>query len=343
MIGKVEKLDTNFALGHWKTKNLDFSKLFYKPDVSKKIALYNCEKQDHPIQNILDRKLIPLFDRYIKEGNRQEINIDIKNTDRTAGAMLSGKIALKKGHVGLIEDAIKVNFTGTAGQSFGAFLARGITFNLSGEANDYVGKGLSGGKIIIRLIKESKIIPEESMIIGNTVLYGAISGECYFNGNAGERFCVRNSGAIAVVEGVGDHGCEYMTGGIVVCIGTIGRNFAAGMSGGVAYLYDPKNEINNYLNSEMVKVENLDVRNKNTKKSDSESFFSVSDDILVDDDLRIKYLLDKHIEYTNSNLAKKIVENWSNTLKSFKKIMPVDYKKVLLDNKNNNLQSKKVA
>jgi glutamate synthase (NADPH/NADH) large chain len=343
MIGKVEKLDTNFALDHWKTKNLDFSKLFYKPDVSKKIALYNCEKQDHPIQNILDRKLIPLFDRYIKEGNRQEINIDIKNTDRTAGAMLSGKIALKKGHVGLIEDAIKVNFTGTAGQSFGAFLARGITFNLSGEANDYVGKGLSGGKIIIRLIKESKIIPEESMIIGNTVLYGAISGECYFNGNAGERFCVRNSGAIAVVEGVGDHGCEYMTGGIVVCIGTVGRNFAAGMSGGVAYLYDPKNEINNYLNSEMVKVENLDVRNKNTKKSDSESFFSVSDDILVDDDLRIKYLLDKHIEYTNSNLAKKIVENWSNTLKSFKKIMPVDYKKVLLDNKNNNLQSKKVA
>jgi glutamate synthase (NADPH/NADH) large chain len=343
MIGKVEKLDTNFALDHWKTKNLDFSKLFYKPDVSKKIALYNCEKQDHPIQNILDRKLIPLFDRYIKEGNRQEINIDIKNTDRTTGAMLSGKIALKKGHVGLIEDAIKVNFTGTAGQSFGAFLASGITFNLSGEANDYVGKGLSGGKIIIRLIKESKIISEESMIIGNTVLYGAISGECYFNGNAGERFCVRNSGAIAVVEGVGDHGCEYMTGGIVVCIGTVGRNFAAGMSGGVAYLYDPKNEINNYLNSEMVKVENLDIRNKNTKKPDSESFFSVSDDILVDDDLRIKYLLDKHIEYTNSNLAKKIVENWSNTLKSFKKIMPVDYKKVLLDNKNNNLQSKKVA
>jgi glutamate synthase (NADPH/NADH) large chain len=343
MIGKVEKLDTNFALDHWKTKNLDFSKLFYKPDVSKKIALYNCEKQDHPIQNILDRKLIPLFDRHIKEGNRQEINIDIKNTDRTAGAMLSGKIALKKGHIGLIEDAIKVNFTGTAGQSFGAFLARGITFNLSGEANDYVGKGLSGGKIIIRLVKESKIIPEESMIIGNTVLYGAIAGECYFNGNAGERFCVRNSGAIAVVEGVGDHGCEYMTGGIVVCIGTVGRNFAAGMSGGVAYLYDPKNEINNYLNSEMVKVENLHIRDKNTKKSDSESFFSVSDDILVDDDLRIKYLLDKHIEYTNSNLAKKIVENWSKTLKSFKKIMPVDYKKVLLDNKNNNLQSKKVA
>ncbi|HIK87056.1 MAG TPA: glutamate synthase subunit alpha, partial [Alphaproteobacteria bacterium] len=343
MIGKVEKLDTNFALDHWKTKNLDFSKLFYKPDVSKKIALYNCEKQDNPIQNILDRKLIPLFDRHIKEGNRQEINIDIKNTDRTAGAMLSGKIALKKGHIGLIEDAIKVNFTGTAGQSFGAFLARGITFNLSGEANDYVGKGLSGGKIIIRLVKESKIIPEESMIIGNTVLYGAIAGECYFNGNAGERFCVRNSGAIAVVEGVGDHGCEYMTGGIVVCIGTVGRNFAAGMSGGVAYLYDPKNEINNYLNSEMVKVENLHIRDKNTKKSDSESFFSVSDDILVDDDLRIKYLLDKHIEYTNSNLAKKIVENWSKTLKSFKKIMPVDYKKVLLDNKNNNLQSKKVA
>ena len=343
MIGKVDKLDTNFAHVHWKTKNLDFSKLFYKPDVSDKIALYNCEKQDHPIQEILDKKLIPLFDEYKKEGKKQEINISIKNTDRTAGSMLSGKIALNKGHAGLNEDSIKVNFTGTAGQSFGAFLANGVTFNLFGEANDYVGKGLSGGKIIIQPAKDAKIIPEESMIIGNTVLYGAVSGQCYFNGIAGERFCVRNSGATAVVEGVGDHGCEYMTGGIVVCIGQIGRNFAAGMSGGVAYVYDPKNKINIFLNTEMVKVENLIIKEKNIKKSDYESEFKVYEDILIDDDLRIKYLLDLHIKHTNSNLAKSIIQNWNNSSKSFKKIMPVDYKKVLLENKNDNIQSKIVA
>ncbi|MBT3940219.1 MAG: glutamate synthase subunit alpha, partial [Pelagibacterales bacterium] len=339
----VDKLDTNFAHVHWKTKNLDFSKLFYKPDVSDKIALYNCEKQDHPIQEILDKKLIPLFDEYIKEGKKQDINISIKNTDRTVGSMLSGKIALNKGHAGLNADSIKVNFTGTAGQSFGAFLANGVTFNLFGEANDYVGKGLSGGKIIIQPAKDAKIIPEESMIIGNTVLYGAVSGQCYFNGIAGERFCVRNSGATAVVEGVGDHGCEYMTGGIVICIGQIGRNFAAGMSGGVAYVYDPKNKINNFLNTEMVKVENLIIKEKNIKKSDYESEFKVYDDILVDDDLRIKYLLDLHIKHTNSNLAKSIIQNWNNSSKSFKKIMPVDYKKVLLENKNDNIQSKIVA
>jgi glutamate synthase (NADPH/NADH) large chain len=343
MIGKVENLDTNYAHGHWKTKNLDFSKLFYKPDVSNKIALYNCEKQEHPIKNILDKKLIPLFDQYKKEGKKQEINLNIKNTDRTTGAMLSGKIALNKGHQGISEDSIKVNFTGTAGQSFGAFLAKGVTFNLSGEANDYVGKGLSGGNIIVQPTKDSKIIPERSMIVGNTVLYGAVAGQCYFNGNAGERFCVRNSGAMAVVEGVGDHGCEYMTGGIVICIGVIGRNFAAGMSGGVAYVYDPNNEINNYLNNEMVNVEKLIIRDHNVNTSDYENDFNVSDDVLVDDDLRIKYLLNEHIKYTNSNVAKDIIENWNFSLGNFKKIMPVDYKKVLLDKKNNNIQSKIVA
>ena len=342
MIGKVENLDTNYAHKHWKTKNLDFSKLFYKPNVSDEIALYNCEKQEHPIKEVLDRKLIPLFEKYEKEGKKQEINLNIKSTDRTAGAMLSGTIALNKGHQGISENAIKVNFTGTAGQSFGAFLAKGVTFNLFGEANDYVGKGLSGGNIIIQPTRDSKIIPEKSMIVGNTVLYGAVAGQCYFNGNAGERFCVRNSGAMAVVEGVGDHGCEYMTGGIVVCIGVIGRNFAAGMSGGVAYVYDLNNEINNYLNSEMVNVEKLTVRDDNLKKINYEHDFNVSDDVLVDDDLRIKYLLNEHIKYTNSNVAKHIIENWSSSLGNFKKIMPVDYKKVLLDKKNT-IQSKIVA
>ena len=211
MIGRVDKLDTNHAITHWKTKSLDFSKLFYKPEVGKNIAIFNSERQVHPIDNILDKKLIPLFENYLKNEDSQEIELNIKNTDRTTGAMLSGKIAALKGHSGLEEDTLKFNFTGTAGQSFGAFLAKGVTFNLYGEANDYVGKGLSGGKLIIRPTKDSKIVPEDSMVIGNTVLYGAISGECYFNGMAGERYCVRNSGAISVIEGVGDHGCEYMT------------------------------------------------------------------------------------------------------------------------------------
>ena len=334
MIGRVDKLDTNHAITHWKTKSLDFSKLFYKPEVGKNIAIYNSERQVHPIDNILDKKLISVFEKYLKEEKDQIIELDIKNTDRTTGAMLSGKIAALKGHAGLKEDALKINFTGTAGQSFGAFLAKGVTFKLYGEANDYVGKGLSGGKIIIRPVKNSKIIPEDSMVIGNTVLYGAISGECYFNGIAGERYCVRNSGAISVIEGLGDHGCEYMTGGIVLCLGAIGRNFAAGMSGGVAYVFDPDDKINNYLNTEMVNIDDLENSGINNSKYGNE--FSASENILIDDDLRIRFLIDKHIKYTDSNLAKNIINSWENNLKFFKKIMPIDYKKVLVQNESNN-------
>ena len=334
MIGRVDKLDTNHAITHWKTKSLDFSKLFYKPEVGKNIAIYNSERQVHPIDNILDKKLIPILEKYLKEEKDQIIELDIKNTDRTTGAMLSGKIAALKGHSGLKEDALKINFTGTAGQSFGAFLAKGVTFKLYGEANDYVGKGLSGGKIIIRPVKNSKIIPEDSMVIGNTVLYGAISGECYFNGIAGERYCVRNSGAISVIEGLGDHGCEYMTGGIVLCLGSIGRNFAAGMSGGVAYVFDPDNKIDNYLNTEMVNIDDLENSGINNSKYGND--FSASENLLIDDDLRIRFLIDKHIKYTDSNLAKKIINSWENNLKFFKKIMPIDYKKVLVQNESNN-------
>ena len=272
--------------------------------------------------------------KYLKEEKDQIIELNIKNTDRTAGAMLSGKIAALKGHSGLKEDALKINFTGTAGQSFGAFLAKGVTFKLYGEANDYVGKGLSGGKIIIRPVKNSKIIPEDSMVIGNTVLYGAISGECYFNGIAGERYCVRNSGAISVIEGLGDHGCEYMTGGIVLCLGSIGRNFAAGMSGGVAYVFDPDNKIDNYLNTEMVNIDDLENSGINNSKYGND--FSASENLLIDDDLRIRFLIDKHIKYTDSNLAKNIINSWENNLTFFKKIMPIDYKKVLVQNESNN-------
>ncbi len=332
MIGKVEKLNTNFAIEKWKSLGLDFEKLFYKPEVDNNIKFYNCEKQSHPIDDILDRKLLPLVDKAVKEGLDQEISLEIKNTDRTFGAMTSGLIALAKGHSGLNEDKIVVNLKGTAGQSFGAFLSKGVTFNLSGEANDYVGKGLSGGKLIIKPTINSSIISKDSMIVGNTVLYGAISGECYFNGIAGERFCVRNSGAIAVIEGVGDHGCEYMTGGIVLCIGDIGRNFAAGMSGGVAYIYDPDDKVDLYLNNEMVEIEDLNILD-----SKSLSFYKnilhMTENMLEGDDLKIKYLMERHVKYTSSDLAISIIKDWDKSIKYFKKIMPIDYKNVLLEQK----------
>src|SRR5215213_5117917 len=238
MIGQIQMLDKRQVVEHWKANGLDFSKLFHKPTAAEGVSIYRCEAQDHKIQHIIDRGLIAQSRAALDNGTPVRITSTIKNTDRTAGAMLSGEIAKRYGHEGLAHDTIHVNFTGTAGQSFGAWLARGVTFELEGDANDYVGKGLSGGRIIIRPTADAGIVPEESIIVGNTVLYGAIEGECYFRGVAGERFAVRNSGAIAVIEGAGDHCCEYMTGGIVVVLGKTGRNFAAGMSGGIAYVLD---------------------------------------------------------------------------------------------------------
>ena len=258
------------------------------------MAFYNCEKQAHPIDDIIDRKLIKVVKKILKNKVNETLKINIKNTDRTVGAMLSGYIAKKKGHSGLNIDSLKVEFKGTAGQSFGAFLSKGVTFDLAGEANDYVGKGLSGGKIIVKPSNDSAIIPEESMIIGNTVLYGAISGECYFRGIAGERFCVRNSGAIAIVEGVGDHGCEYMTGGIVVCLGKIGRNFAAGMSGGIAYIYNPEKDFESLLNQEMVEIENVRFQKKNNRKN-LRGLSEINKNMLINDEYRLKYLLRKQL------------------------------------------------
>ena len=342
MIGRVEKLNTNFAIKKWKGLGLDFEKLFYKPKVNKAIKFYNCEKQAHPINNILDRKLLPLVDKAVNENLNQQISLEIKNTDRTFGAMSSGAIALAKGHSGLNEDKIIVNLKGTAGQSFGAFLSKGVTFILSGEANDYVGKGLSGGKLIIKPTTDSSIISKDSMIVGNTVLYGAISGECYFSGIAGERFCVRNSGAIAVIEGVGDHGCEYMTGGIVLCLGKIGRNFAAGMSGGISYIYDPDDRIDLYLNNEMVKIENLNLIDSRDF-SNYKSISHMTQNMLEGDDLKIKYLIERHIKYTSSDLAVSIINNWSKSIKYFKKIMPIDYKNVLLEQKKIKFSKMKIA
>ena len=240
MIGQTDCLDKAKAIDHWKAQGLDFTKIFHKPDVPDSFAIFNCQRQDHPIHDILDRKFIERAKPALDDKTPVQISMPIHNTDRTAGAMLSGEVAKRYGHKGLPEDTISIALEGTAGQSFGAFLARGVSLDLVGEANDYVGKGLSGGRIVVRPPDESGIVPEESIIVGNTVLYGAIGGECYFRGVAGERFAVRNSGAIAVVEGTGDHGCEYMTGGIIVVIGETGRNFAAGMSGEASPMFSTR-------------------------------------------------------------------------------------------------------
>src|ERR1700719_804465 len=238
MVGQTQMLDQSTLVAHWKAKGLDFSKLFVRQKELPGQKIYHAEPQNHHLEAVLDRKLIEKAQAAIDRGAPVKIETEINNTDRSAGAMLSGTVAKIYGHAGLPHDTIQVNFKGTAGQAFGAWLARGITFDLEGEGNDYVGKGLSGGRLIVRPPRNSGIVPEESIIVGNTVMYGAIEGECYFRGIAGERFAVRNSGAIAVVEGAGDHCCEYMTGGIVVVLGKTGRNFAAGMSGGVAYVLD---------------------------------------------------------------------------------------------------------
>ncbi|HHI82917.1 MAG TPA: glutamate synthase subunit alpha, partial [Rhizobiales bacterium] len=252
------------------------------------------------------------------------------------GAMLSGELALRHGHKGLPEDTISITLKGTAGQSFGAFIAAGISLTLIGEANDYVGKGLSGGRLVVRPPKESAITPEKSIIVGNTVLYGAISGECYFHGVAGERFAVRNSGAIAVVEGCGDHGCEYMTGGVVVVIGNTGRNFAAGMSGGIAYVLDEDNTFEQRCNLSMVDLEPIESEDQSLEKmahqgGDLESHGLVDLACNMDrfDEERLRQLIENHVHYTNSGRARHILDTWDDMVTKFVKVMPVEYRRAL--------------
>src|SRR5690606_35741874 len=242
LIGRSDLLDKARAITHWKAKGLDFSRMFYQPPVVEGEARFHTEGQDHNLVKALDHKLIAQAKAAIDNGEKVSFISPVINVNRTVGAMLSGVVAKKYGHEGLPDDTIHIQLQGTAGQSAGAFLAHGITLDLVGEGNDYVGKGLSGGRIIVRPNTEFRGRAVENIIIGNTVLFGAVAGEAFFNGVAGERFAVRNSGAIAVVEGTGDHGCEYMTGGTVVVLGDTGRNFAAGMSGGLAYVYDPEGE-----------------------------------------------------------------------------------------------------
>ncbi len=328
MIGRIDRIDTRNAINHWKAQGLDLSPILTKPDVDSGAAIYNCENQDHGLEMALDNRLIEDAMSALENAVPVTIDSTISNVNRTVGAMLSGEVVRKYGNSGLPEDTIHVRLTGTAGQSFGAWLANGITLELQGDANDYVGKGLSGGRIIIRLNNDSALVPENNIIVGNTVLYGAIAGESYFQGVAGERFAVRNSGAIAVVEGVGDHGCEYMTGGCVVVLGATGRNFAAGMSGGVAYVFDENGDFENRCNKEMVKIESV---TKDTLNSRGKKLPNIMADMLSNHATRIRFLIERHLHYTNSSQARRILEEWTHSQSKFLKIMPVDYKRALME------------
>jgi len=317
LIGKVNLLEAAYAVDHWKAHGVDVSRILYKPDVDDKVQIRNVCTQDlsGDLDNALDHRLIRMSEPALKSQQKVQGDSSIINTDRATGAMLSYRISKKFGEEGLPSDTIRFNFKGSAGQSFGAFLAPGVTFDLAGDANDYVGKGLSGGKIIIYPPPESTLVPEENILIGNTVLYGAVSGKAFFRGIGGERFAVRNSGAQTVVEGVGDHCCEYMTGGTVVVLGETGRNFAAGMSGGLAYVLDRDNMFPIHCNQSIVDLlpveESEDIEN-------------------------LKSLIEEHFESTQSAVAKKVLDEWEETLPKFIKIYPRDYRRVLEERKRKN-------
>jgi glutamate synthase (NADPH) large chain len=336
--GRTDLLDTRAGVEHWKAKGLDFSRLFARPDAPESVAKKHAERQNHPIVDVLDRKLIAKAMPAIEGGAPVIIEETIFSRDRAAGAMLSGEVAKRHGHAGLPDDTIRITLRGTAGQSFGAWVAAGVTLELVGEANDYVGKGLSGGKLIIHPAPDAAIVAEKSIIVGNTVLYGAISGECYFRGVAGERFAVRNSGAIAVVEGVGDHGCEYMTGGVVVVIGETGRNFAAGMSGGVAYVLDEDGTFRSRCNLSMVDLEPVEEEEDLMQRlhhHGGDLEFKGRIDIMGDmsrhDEERLHQLVANHLRYTGSARAKHILDHWADFRMKFVKVMPVEYRRALRD------------
>ncbi|MCX7097588.1 MAG: glutamate synthase large subunit [Methylococcales bacterium] len=336
MVGRSDMLDMQRALTHWKTEGLDFSRIFYRPEVDGNTAIFHSELQQHGLEHALDHELIAQAQPALENGQAVIINTPVKNVNRTFGAMLSGAVAKLYGHKGLPDDTIAIKVTGTAGQSFGAFLAQGISIELEGEGNDYVGKGMSGGRIAIYPPKDCPINPAENIIVGNTVLYGAISGECYFNGVAGERFAVRNSGAITVVEGVGDHGCEYMTGGVVVVLGKTGRNFAAGMSGGIAYVLDEDGSFGQLCNLSMVELEPIPADDDNLESSahqggdmETHGRVHIMTDMTRHDAQRLKRLVENHKHYTGSRRATEILANWQDYLPRFVKVMPVDYRAAL--------------
>ncbi len=312
MVGRMDRLHTDRAIDHWKGKKLDLTALLEAPEVASDVGTRKLKEQDHGIDDVLDRKLIELAHEALEHKRPVEIRLPIRNSDRTTGTILGSEVTRAHGADGLPEDTIAIHFKGSAGQSFAAFVPQGMTLTLEGDANDYLAKGLSGGRVIVFPSKKASFVPEENVIVGNVVLYGATGGEVFIRGLAGERFCVRNSGAITVVEGVGDHGCEYMTGGRVVVLGPSGRNFAAGMSGGIAYVLDREGDFATRCNLEMVDLEHFE-------GPAEESF--------------VRYLIERHVNYTDSDHARDILGAWEDNRMKFVKVMPLDYRRVLDEQK----------
>ena len=308
MVGRADRLKTKTVINHWKAKGLDLTKVFKKPDVPESYGTYRQIDQDHGIQESLDETvLLDVCKPAIENGEKVEAVIPIKNINRTVGTIVGSELTRRYGLNGLDEDTVQLHFNGSAGQSFGAFVPKSMTMTLEGDSNDYIGKGLSGGKIIVYPPKNSSFVPEDNIITGNVALYGATAGEAYIRGMAGERFCVRNSGVHTVVEAVGDHACEYMTGGTVVILGETGRNFAAGMSGGVAYIYDKNGDFETRCNTEMVSIEGIEDEDQNILNS----------------------MIQKHLDYTDSSVARDLLDNWADSIAKFVKVMPNDYKRML--------------
>ncbi|QXP69055.1 glutamate synthase large subunit [Polaribacter sp. R2A056_3_33] len=308
MVGQTHKINANKAINHYKAKGLDLSSILHRPTAYRSMIVKNTEKQDHNLEGVLDFTILKDSHRALYRKEKMNLAYPIKNTNRTVGAIVSHEISKIYGHLGLPEDTLNINFTGSAGQSFGAFGAHGLTFILDGNTNDYLGKGLSGAKLIIKKPAKADFLAENNIIVGNVCMFGAVAGEAYINGIAGERFAVRNSGATAVVEGVGDHCCEYMTGGKVVVLGKTGRNFAAGMSGGIAYVYDPNNTfINGLCNTETIEFE------------------EISEEVAAE----LKATIEKHVLYTDSKKGAELLADWDTSLKNFVKVMPTEYKKAL--------------
>jgi len=335
MVGRVDCLDTREAITHWKARGIDLSRLLHRVEPAPGTTLSWSGTQDHGLEAALDHTLIDAAEPALERGEVVRIDSSVRNVNRTVGAMLSGEVAKRHGHRGLPAGTIHITLSGVAGQSFGAFLAHGVTLDLTGDANDYVGKGLSGGRVIVRPPSHVERAANENIIVGNTVLYGAIAGEAYFNGVAGERFAVRNSGAIAVVEGTGDHGCEYMTGGVVVVLGKTGRNFAAGMSGGVAYVYDPDGCFAVLCNGAMVDVvpvtaqrDEEDGTGRPQQRGVDVTDFGMGD-MLRHDAERLRVLVERHHLYTSSKHARALLDNWADALPHFVKVMPRDYARAL--------------
>jgi glutamate synthase domain-containing protein 3 len=308
MVGRVDLLETDKAITHWKASGLDLSAILAPAKIIfEGTQVYQTITQDHGLEKALDNQIIELAKDAIETGRKVHINLPVLNINRVVGTMLSNEVAKRWKEEMLPEDTINIKLTGSAGQSLGAWLAKGITIAVEGDANDYVGKGLSGGRVIVYPDAKATFPAEDNIILGNVALYGATSGEAFFRGMAGERFCVRNSGVSTVVEGVGDHGCEYMTGGRVVVLGATGRNFAAGMSGGVAYILDEKGDFATRCNKQMVGLEKPD----------------------ANDAAELRGLIERHAELTGSLKAKKLLANWDASLAKFVKVMPKDYKRVL--------------